>query len=68
MSPHSGTSTGWNLPSAMRSKSTWMVGTQVAIPVWFENEAPSTSRQSDRAIVADPIGVPERPSTLHASG
>ena len=68
MSPQSGTATGWNLPRVMRSRSTWIVGTHVAIPVWFENDAPSTSRQSAFAIVAEPIGVPERPSTPHASG
>ena len=44
--------TGWNLPSVIRSRSTWIVGTQVAMPVWFENDAPSTSRQSALAIVA----------------
>ena len=38
------------------------------MPVWFENEAPSTSRASLRPIVIDATGMPERPSTPHASG
>ena len=66
--PTAGTSTGWNLPSIMRSRSTWIVGTQVAMPVWFENDAPSTSRQSLRPSSAEPTGVPDRPSTPQASG
>ena len=58
MSPHSGTSTGWNLPRIMRSRSTWIVGTQVGIDVWLENEAPSTSRQSASATVWLATGMP----------
>ena len=68
MSPHSGTSTGWNLPRIMRSRSTWIVGTQVGIDVWLENEAPSTSRQSAWATVWLATGMPERPSTPQPSG
>ena len=68
MSPHSGTSTGWNLPSIIRSRSTWIVGTHVGIDVWFENDAPSTSRQSASATVWLATGMPERPSTPQPSG
>ena len=45
-----------------------MVGTQVAIDVWFENEAPSTSRQSAFCMVSDATGIPDRPSTPQPSG
>ena len=68
MSPHSGTSTGWNLPRIIRSRSTWMVGTQVGIEVWLENDAPSTRRQSAWATVWLATGMPERPSTPQPSG
>ncbi len=68
MSAHTGTSTGANLPNVIRSKSTWMVGTHEAMPVWLENDAPSTSSASLRPITAEATGVPERPTTPQARG
>ncbi len=68
ISPHTGTSTAWNLPSAMGSKSTWMVGFLGVIPVWLLKLAPNTSRQSLSFMNQLAIGVPLRPSTPQASG
>ena len=68
ISPHTGTSTGWNLPRIMGSKSTWMVGILDVMPVWFEKLAPKTSRQSDSFITQLATGVPLRPRTPAARG
>ncbi len=45
--PSIGTSTEWNRPSAIGSRSTWMIGLYSAMPVWFENDAPNTISRSD---------------------
>ena len=66
--PSTGTVTGWKRPSAIGSKSTCTIGLYGAIPVWFENDAPNTSRRSDSFISQLATGVPLRPSTPAPSG
>ncbi len=68
ISPQTGTSTGWNLPRIMGSKSTWMMGFLGVIPVWLLKLAPNTSSRSASFMNQLAMGVPLRPSTPQPSG
>jgi hypothetical protein len=68
ISPHTGTVTGWNLPRAIASKSTWTIGFLWVMPVWLLKLAPNTSRRSDSFMNQLATGVPLRPSTPQPSG
>ena len=45
-----------------------MVGFLGVMPVWLENEAPSTSSTSASFMNQEAIGVPDRPRTPQPSG
>ena len=63
-----GTATAWNRPIDAGSSSIWMIGLYDAMPVWLENDAPTTISRSDSFISQLATGVPLRPSTPAPSG
>ena len=50
------------------SSSIWTIGLYDAMPVWFENDAPTTTSRSDSFISQLATGVPLRPRTPAPSG
>ena len=63
-----GTVTGWKRPIACGRSSICTIGLYDAMPVWFENDAPTTTSRSDSFISQLATGVPLRPSTPAPSG
>ena len=61
-------SPAWKRPMEPGSSSICMIGLYDAMPVWFENDAPTTTNRSDSFISQLATGVPLRPSTPAPSG